>query len=69
MAKRKAKEEEKKIEKKIVNKQKDKEPQLFSQKELADIFGVSVYQMDSWYSIRGLSRKTKLSIEEAQKLF
>lgn len=69
MAKKKEKEEDIKIEKKIVNKQKDKQPQLFSIKELADMFGISVYQMDSYYSIRGIDRKTKLSYEEAQKLF
>lgn len=69
MAKKKEKEEKPKIEKKIVNKQKDIEPQLFSQKELADIFGVSVYQMDSMYSIRGIDRKTKLSLEDARNLF
>lgn len=69
MAKKKDKEEEKKVEKKIVNKQEDKEPQLFSMQELADRFGVSVYQMDSMFSIRGIDRKTKLSWQEAQKLF
>lgn len=58
-----------KIEKKIVNKQKDIQPQLFSQRELADMFGVSVYQMDSMYSIRGIDRKKKLSFKEAQELF
>lgn len=58
-----------KVEKKIVNKQEDKEPQLFSIQELADRFGVSVYQMDSMFSIRGIDRKRKLSWEEAQKLF
>lgn len=69
MAKKKDKEEEKKVEKKIVNKQEDKEPQLFSIKELADRFGVSVYQMDSMFSIRGIDRKTKLSLKEARELF
>jgi transcriptional antiterminator len=69
MAKKKEKAEKTKVEKKIVNKQEDKEPQLFSIKELADRFGVSVYQMDSMFSIRGIDRKTKLSLEEARKLF
>lgn len=61
--------EKPKIERKNVNEKKDIQPQLFSQKELADMFGISVYQMDSLYSIRGMDRKKKLSFEEAQKLF
>lgn len=61
--------EKPKIERKNVNKKKDIQPQLFSQKELADMFGISVYQMDSLYSIRGMDRKKKLGFEEAQKLF
>lgn len=69
MAKKKDKEEKPKVERKIVNKQEDKEPQLFSIKELADMFGISVYQMDSYYSIRGIDRKTKLSYKQAQELF
>lgn len=69
MAKKKEKAEKTKVEKKIVNKQEDKEPQLFSIKELADRFGVSVYQMDSMFSIRGIDRKAKLSLDEARKLF
>jgi len=69
MAKKKEKEEKAKSEKKIVNKQKDIQPQLFSQKELAEMFGVSVYQLDSMYSIRGIDRKRKLSFKEAQELF
>lgn len=70
MAKRKEKEEEtEKVEKKVVKKQKDIQPQLFSQKELANMLGISVYQLDSMYSIRGLNRKTKLSLEDAHKLF
>lgn len=60
---------EKKVEKRIVNKQKEKQSQLFSQRELADIFGVSIFQMDSLYLIRGISKDTKLSQEEAYELF
>lgn len=56
----------KKSEKKVVNKQK---PKLYSLENLADAFGYSVYQMMSLYSIRGIDTETKLSIEEAKKLF
>lgn len=66
MAKKKDKEE--KIEKKVVKKQEDKQPQLFSLKELADIFGVSVYQMSINFSVRGIDRNKKLSFEEAKKI-
>lgn len=58
----------KKIEKKVVKKQEDKEPQLFSLKELADIFGVSVYQMSINFSVRGIDRNKKISLEEAKKI-
>lgn len=57
---------DKKNEKKVVNVQ---QPKLFSQKELAHLLGMSVYQLDSLYSIRGIDRKTKMSLEEAQKTF
>jgi len=66
MAKKKSKEE--KIEKKVVKKQEDKQPQLFSLKELADIFGVSVYQMSINFSVRGIDRRKKISLEEAEKI-
>lgn len=62
------KEEEEKIEKKVVKKQEDKQPQLFSLKELADIFGVSVYQMSINFSVRGIDRSKKLSLKEARKI-
>ena len=83
MAKKKTKEEKKpveekktkkqekkevKIEKKVVKKQEDKQPQLFSLKELADIFGVSVYQMSINFSVRGIDRSKKISLEEAEKI-
>lgn len=75
MAKKKEKIEEekkeevpKKIEKKVVKKQEDKQPQLFSLKELADIFGVSVYQMSINFSVRGIDKTKKISLEEAEKI-
>lgn len=61
-------EESKKIEKKVVKKQEDKQPQLFSLKELADIFGVSVYQMSINFSVRGIDKTKKISLEEAEKI-
>lgn len=57
-----------KIEKKVVKKPEDKQPQLFSLKELADIFGVSVYQMSINFSVRGIDRSKKISLEEAKKI-
>lgn len=65
------KQEEKKeqVEKKIVNKKIEKQSQLFSQKELAEIFGVDPIQMSSFYLIRGISEDTKLSRKEAYELF
>ena len=57
-----------KIEKKVVKKPEEKQPQLFSLKELADIFGVSVYQMSINFSVRGIDRNKKLSLEEAEKI-
>jgi len=59
---------EQKIEKKVVKEQEDKQPQLFSLKELADIFGVSVYQMGINFSVRGIDRNKKISLEEAEKI-
>lgn len=57
-----------KIEKKVVKKPEEKQPQLFSLKELADIFGVSVYQMSINFSVRGIDRNKKLSLKEAEKI-
>lgn len=57
-----------KIEKKVVKKPEYKQPQLFSLKELADIFGVSVYQMSLNFSVRGIDRNKKISLEEAKKM-
>lgn len=65
---------EKKKEEKIVKKtipvnKKAQSEKLYSQRELADMLGMTVYQLDSLYSIRGINRKTKLSLEKAQELF
>lgn len=60
---------DKKIEKKVDNNQKDKNVQLFSQEELANLLGLSKYQLDSLYSIRGIDRQTKLGLKEARELF
>ena len=60
--------ESKKIEKKVVNKQKEKQPQLYSILELSDIFGVSVHNFIRGYSVRGMDLKEKISIEDAKKL-
>lgn len=60
--------ENKKIEKKVVNKQKEKQPQLYSILELSDIFGVSVHNFVRGYSVRGMDLKEKISIEDAKKL-
>jgi len=59
----------KKIEKKVVNNQKDRNSQLFSQEELAGMLGMSKFQLDSLYSIRGIDRQKKLGLEEARELF
>ena len=60
--------EQRKIEKKVVNKQKEKQPQLYSILELSDIFGVSVHSFIRGYSVRGMDLKEKISIEDAKKL-
>lgn len=60
---------DKKVEKKVDNNQKDKNVQLFSQEELAALLGLSKYQLDSLYSIRGIDRQTKLGLQEARELF
>lgn len=61
--------QKKEAEKKVVNKKIEKEQQLFSQKELAEMFGVDPIQMSSFFIIRGISKDTKLSREEAYELF
>lgn len=66
--KKQEKKKEVKIEKKVVKKPEDKQPQLFSLKELADIFGVSVYQMSINFSVRGIDRNKKISLEQAKKI-
>ena len=58
--------EEVKIEKKVVNKQPDK---LYSLEELAEIFGYSRFQLSSLFSVRGIDKNEKLSIEDAKKKF
>lgn len=75
MAKKKEiKKEEKKEEKKVKNKVEKKvvkkeQPKLYSLEELADIFGYSRYQMSSLFSIRGIDKNKKISIEEAKEKF
>lgn len=63
------KKKEKKIVKKPIPKKKPQSTKLYSQRELADMLGMTIYQLDSLYSIRGINRKTKMSLEEAHKLF
>ena len=60
------KKEEEKIEKKVVNKE---QPKLYSLEELAEIFGYSRFQLSSLFSIRGIDKNEKLSIEDAKKKF
>ena len=67
--KNKIKKKKKKLKKKVVNRKPEKQQQLFSQKELAEIFGVDPIQMSSFYLIRGIKKDTKLSREEAYELF
>lgn len=50
-------------------KKKEKKPELYSQDELAPMLGMSKYQLDSLYSIRGINRNKKMSLEEARKQF
>lgn len=69
MAKKQNQEKKEEIEKKVVNRKPEKQQQLFSQKELAEIFGVDPIQMSSFYLIRGIKKDTKLSREEAYELF
>lgn len=60
------KKEEKKVEKKVVNKE---QPKLYSLEELCEIFGYTRFQMSSLYSIRGIDKNKKISIEDAKKKF
>lgn len=56
----------KKKEKKVENKE---QPKLYSREELAPLLGVSRYRINSLYSIRGIDKNTKLSLEQARELF
>ena len=64
--KKEIKKEKTKVEKKVVNKD---QPKLYSLEELAEIFGYSKYQMSSLFSIRGIDKNKKISIEDAKKKF
>lgn len=64
--KKETKKEIKKVEKKVVKKE---QPKLYSLEELAEIFGYSKYQMSSLFSIRGIDKKKKISIEDAKNKF
>ena len=65
-SKKEIKNEKVKVEKKVVNKD---QPKLYSLEELAEIFGYSKYQMSSLFSIRGIDKNKKISIEDAKKKF
>ena len=60
------KKEEDKIEKKVVNKE---QPKLYSLEELAENFGYTRSQMRLLFSIRGIDKNRKISIEDAKKQF
>ena len=60
------KKEKVKVEKKVVNKE---QPKLYSLEELAEIFGYSRFQMSSLFSIRGIDKDKKISIQEAKEKF
>ena len=64
--KKEIKKEKTKVEKKVVNKD---QPKLYSLEELAEIFGYSKYQMSSLFSIRGIDKNKKISIEDAKEKF
>lgn len=64
--KKETKKEIKKVEKKVVKKE---QPKLYSLEELAEIFGYSKYQMSSLFSIRGIDKSKKISIEDAKNKF
>ena len=60
------KKEKVKVEKKVVNKE---QPKLYSLEELAEIFGYSRFQLSSLFSIRGINKNKKMSIEEDKEKF
>lgn len=64
--KKEIKKEKVKVEKKVVNKE---QPKLYSLEELGEIFGYDRFQMSSLFSVRGIDKKQKLSIEDARKKF
>ena len=64
--KKQEKKEKVKVEKKVVNKE---QPKLYSLEELAEIFGYDRFQMSSLFSIRGIDKNRKISIEEAKEKF
>ena len=64
--KKEVKKEIKKVEKKVVKKE---QPKLYSLEELAEIFGYNKYQMSSLFSIRGIDKNKKISIEDAKNKF
>ena len=64
--KKEVKKERVKVEKKVVNKD---QPKLYSLEELAEIFGYTRFQMSSLFSIRGIDKNRKISIEDAKKKF
>ena len=66
IAKEPVKKEVKKVEKKVVKKE---QPKLYSLEELAEMFGYTKYQMSSLFSIRGIDKNKKISIEDAKKKF
>ena len=41
----------------------------YSRVELAEIFGISAYDMRTYFSLAGVSFDTKLTITEARRLF
>ena len=65
-SKKEIKNEKVKVEKKVVNKD---QPKLYSLEELAEMFGYTKYQMSSLFSIRGIDKNSKISIEDAKKKF
>lgn len=64
--KKEIKKEKVKVEKKVVNKE---QPKLYSLEELAEMFGYNRFQMSSLFSIRGIDKNRKISIEDAKKKF
>ena len=64
--KKEIKKEKVKVEKKVVNKE---QPKLYSLEELAEMFGYNRFQMSSLFSVRGIDKNRKISIEDAKKKF